>query len=277
MEATGGKGFWGWSKPYCSFCGWNVELAKERERAKLKQMVLGLVFFGVIFGAFAYISKEGFALFPFLILSVFLVGNAISAWRNLRTLDASRTAAASTTPLSTVTAGKERAKHDRDAAYQQLTALSKPRQVRFKVVPRVVLIASPFLGVLTVWLGFQVFQNGFDRSSLLNDLMPLLIMTGVWSTITVVVLRSAWKHRRLLAEGNLAIATVTHQWVSGGKHQRSQIQYEFKDAAGRLVKSETTEESRTLYEEMETPIFYNPDNSAENVVLACASCELKKD
>ena len=72
------------------------------------------------------------------------------------------------------------------------------------------------------------------------------------------------------------MATVTHQTLTGGRHPSSKITYEFKDRAGVQFHCETTEDSRTLYEEMETPIFYNPANPTENVPLVSASCELKQ-
>jgi hypothetical protein len=62
MQAIGANGFWGTSKPYCSFCGWNVERAKEVERTSLKQLPRGLLFFGAVLGALAYFSKEKFTL-----------------------------------------------------------------------------------------------------------------------------------------------------------------------------------------------------------------------
>jgi hypothetical protein len=44
MVTMGGSGFWGTSKPYCSFCGWNLQAAKELERASLKQLPKSLLF-----------------------------------------------------------------------------------------------------------------------------------------------------------------------------------------------------------------------------------------
>src|SRR5260370_16576920 len=89
MEVIGGSGFWGTSKPYCSFCGWNLQLAKEIERKSLKQLPWPLLLFASFFAFVGYLSKSGFTLFPFLFLSVFLVVGAIASRRKLRLLEIS--------------------------------------------------------------------------------------------------------------------------------------------------------------------------------------------
>src|SRR6267143_1679979 len=101
MEVIGGSGFWGTSKPYCSFCGWNLQLAKEIERASFRQFPQNLLLFAGFFAFVGYLSKSGFAFFPFLFLSVFVVGGAIVSWRKLKLLEVSHPAAAyaSTFPL----------------------------------------------------------------------------------------------------------------------------------------------------------------------------------
>jgi hypothetical protein len=73
MEVIGGSGFWGTSKPHCSFCGWNLQLAKEVEQASLKQLPRSLLLLAGFFAFVGFLSKSGFALFPFLFLSVFVV------------------------------------------------------------------------------------------------------------------------------------------------------------------------------------------------------------
>jgi uncharacterized membrane protein YoaK (UPF0700 family) len=107
MEAIGGSTFWGLSKPYCSFCGWNLQLAKDMERASLKQWAWSLLLFAVFFVLVGYLSKSGFAFFPFLFLSVFVIGGAIASWRKLKLLEASHPATAYTNTLSSVTTTKE--------------------------------------------------------------------------------------------------------------------------------------------------------------------------
>jgi hypothetical protein len=272
MEAIGGSGFWGTPKPYCSLCGWNVALAKEIERKALKQLPWSFLFFGVFFGAVAYLSKTEFALFPFALLSIFIVASAIASWKKLRLLEASYPTAAYQVPLPVVSAGETRTLADRAAVFEHLKNFATPRQVRFKPVPRVISIAFPISVVAGVYWAFLLARTGISMSS---DLLVLLGAAIVWSAIAITSIRRAVRDRKLLAEGSLAIAVVTRQYLTGGKNRRSQIQYEFKDAAGRKYGQSVTDDSRTLYEEMETPVFYSPANPEVNVPLATASCELK--
>jgi len=276
METTGGKGFWGWSKPHCSFCGWNVALAKKEEQSKLRQLPRAFGLFAVFFAAVAYFSKEGFAFFPFLFLSAILLISAASSWKKLRLLEASHPDSAFATRLSSEMGAKERAKQDGEASYERLRAIPRPRQVQPKRVPRAISIAFPLSGILFAWIGFEILRNGIASSSALSNLVPLLFVGLIWSVISISIIRKVRKDRRLLGEGELAIATVTYQELSGGKQRNSRIKYEFKDAAGRLVQSEATDESHTLYEDMQTPVFYNPTDTSENVPLSCASCELRQ-
>lgn len=271
-EAVGGDGFWGTSKPYCSFCGWNVELAKEIERKTLRQLPWGLVLFGAFFGCIAYFSKTEFALFPFLFLSVAIVVSTIASWKRLRLLDESHPAAAYRTSLSSLATAEEKTKQNLLTAYQKLWAINKPRQVRFKTVARVISIAFPISLFVMAYFGFLILRSG---SVVFSDIAVPIAVGLVWSIIGITTIRDALRDRKLLAEGDLAIGRVTHQELSGGKNRRSKIRYEFKDLTGRIIKGEATDDLRGLYEDMETPIFYNPSDPSENVVLAACSCELK--
>ena len=272
MEAMGGFGFWGTSKPYCSFCGWNVSLAKEIERKALKQLPWIFLLFGMFFAAVAYLSKTEFALFPFLFLSIFIGASAIASWKKLKLLEASHPTTAYEAPLPGVSAAESRTQTDRAAAFEHLRNLATPRQVRFKPVPRVISITFPISVAAGVYWAFLLARAGIAISS---DLFVLLGAAIVWSAIAITSIRRAIRDRKLLAEGSLAIGVVTRQYVTGGKHRRSEIQYEFKDAAGRTYGRSATDDSRTLYEEMETPVFYSPANPEVSVPLATASCELK--
>ena len=122
-------------------------------------------------------------------------------------------------------------------------------------------------------MGDEIAVSGLLAT--LRDLGSLLLFALIWSVIGITTIRSARRDRKLLAEGEIAIAIVTHQALSGGRHQQSKIRYEFKDAAGRLVKGGGTDESWKLYEDMEVPVFYDPENPEKNVTLCAATCELE--
>ena len=276
VQAGGGNRFWGWSKPFCTACGWNVALARDRSRSQLRQMGLGLIVVAIILGYDAYSARGKFDLFPFGFFLILIGLCAIVSWKRLKLLVNARLPPDPSSTSASQISATARAKQAREATYQHLQTLPRPRPVRFKSVPRVIFLAFPTSWILIAYFAFKVFPNGLASSSLLTDLAPLLIIVGVWSVISVVVARRAWRDRKLLQEGDFAMATVTRQTLTGGRHPRSKITYEFKDRAGVQFHCDTTDDSRTLYEEMETPIFYNPANPTENVPLISASCELKQ-
>lgn len=277
MEAICGSGFWGTSKPYCSFCGWNLQLAKEIERSSLKQLPWALLFFASFLAFVGYLSKSGFALFPFLLLCVFLVGGAIGSWRKLRLLEVSHPTAVYANALPSVMAAQAGIQQNPANPYQYLWTISKPRRVRLKLVARVITIAFPISWIFIVYFGYQIVRDQLAVSGLLGDLGPLLLFALIWSVIGITTIRSARRDRKLLAEGNLAMAIVTHQELSGGKGRQSKIRYEFKDAAGRVVEGGGTDESGELYEDMQMPVFYNPERPGRNVALCAATCEIRTD
>ncbi|SRR6266436_6217277 len=280
MQVIGDSGFWGTSKPYCSFCGWNLQLAKEVERTSLKQLPWALLLFASFFAFVGYLSKSGFALFPFLLVSVFLVAGAIASWRKLRLLEASHPTGAYTKALPSVMAAKESVKQARANPHQYLWTLTKPRRVRLKPVARVITIAFPISWIFIAYFGYQIVRDRIAVSGLLaalGDLGPLLFFAFIWSVIGISTIRDARRNRKLLAEGEVAMAVVTHQESTGGKGRRSKIRYNFRDATGRLVEGEGTDESWELYEDMEVPVFYDPEDPEKNVMIFTAGCELRAD
>jgi hypothetical protein len=274
----GGSGFWGRSKPYCSFCGWNLEAAKEMERASLKQLPRGLLLLAFFFAFVGYLDKSGFALFPFLFLSTFVVVGTIAAWRKLKLLETSHPAAAYTNSLMRVSAAEQNINQVSTKTYQYLRTLSKPRRVRLKQVPRVITIAFPISWIFIAYFGYQIVRDQIAVSgpiATLGELWFLLLFAFIWSVIGISTIRSVQRDRKLLTEGELAMAIVTHQELSGGKNRQSKIRYEFKDAAGRPVFGEGTDESWELYEDMELSVFYDSEDPGKNVALCAATYELK--
>jgi hypothetical protein len=276
-QTLGGDGFWSTSKPYCSFCGWNVDRAKELERSSLRQLSWTLPLIAAFFGAMAYFLKQEFALFPFLFLCVFMVLTAVVSWKRLKLLNESHSAAEYAVGLASTTAA-EQIKRNRGSAPHVLLTLTKPRRVRLKPVPLAICVAFPISWIFILYFAFQIVRNAVAASNMgdvISDLGWLLFVACIWSVIGIMTIRSARRDRRLLSEGNVAIAVINHQELTGGKHRRSEIHYEFNDSSGRRSFGQATDESRELYEDMETPVFYDPANPDESVPLTCACCDLK--
>jgi hypothetical protein len=278
MEAISGSGFWGSSKPYCSFCGWNLQAAKELEKAFLRELPKTLLLFAAFFGVIGYLFRSGFALVPLLFLSVFIVASAIVSWRKLEQLETSHPAALYTGSLTSSMAANESMRRVRTNANQYLWGLSKPRRVRLKPVPLVISIAFPLSWIFIAFFGYQTVRDQLAASrplTTLSNLGALLFFALIWSVIGITTIRGARKDRDLLAEGNLALAIVTRQEVVGRKHRQSKIRYEFRDAAGQQVEGEGTDDSWQLYEDMEVPVFYDSENPKRNVALPAASYKLR--
>ena len=85
------------------------------------------------------------------------------------------------------------------------------------------------------------------------------------------------RQRRLITGGELAMARITRQTTrsagsarNGGRSSRQYIYYEFQDYFGRKVSRREMDFTRSLYEGMEVPVFYDPQNT-ENSLPICAS------
>jgi len=276
--AQGGKGFWGPTKPYCASCGWNVERAREAERSDLSQTRLAAAFFAAIFGVIAFWMREGFALFPFALLSAVGAAGALFSWKRLKALEKLAARAPLRTEGPTSSSPKDLrneppATHGSDYAY--VRALSRPRPVRPKALVTIVYLAFPISVAFFAYLAYPAFHDGLLRAGQLADALPFLLIGGAWSAVAVFVIRRARRDRRLLEQGELGQATITAQYVSGGKNRRSKITYVFCSLAGETVQSEATDDTWTLYEEMQTPVFYNPQKPNEHVLLLSAYYALR--
>jgi hypothetical protein len=237
-----------------------------------------LLFFAAFFGFFGYLYKSEVVVFPFLFLSVFVVGGAIASWRRLKLLEASHPAVYPNTPTSEIT-GKKALKQVPIGAHL-LWGLSKPRRVRLKPFARIMTVAFPISWIIIAFFGYMIAADQIEESHpfpALGNLVPLLLIALIWSFVAITTIRRARKDRKLLAEGDLAIAVVTRQKLNGGKHRTSEIRYEFKDKAGKLVEGKGIDDSWELYEDMEVPVFYDPDNSGRNVAICSALCEIRED
>jgi len=113
-----------------------------------------------------------------------------------------------------------------------------------------------------------------DSPNEIVNLLTSVLFVLIWLSITIPTIRGVFRDRRLLSNGEIGIAVVTRQSSTGGKTKTSRIEYQFKDAAGRQYSGKSTDESRELYEDMETPVFYNPENPAENIALVGATYDV---
>jgi hypothetical protein len=240
---------------------------RTRERDRVQVIERHALDFAPLCGFFCdcwILWNSQFVLFPFIFLSTLVVGYAFVSWRKLRLLECFPSPVAYTSAASRVLA-------DHQTLYLQ--SLQKPRRVRLKPVPRIISIAFPLTAVLIAIFGYAAVR----RSNRLRDLVPFLLFAFIFAVIGLMTVKTARRDRRLLREGEFAIATVTGQQLAGGgKNRRSAIQYQYKTAAGLSVEGKATDDTWSLYEDMEIVVFYDPAHPSESVPLVCASCKLEQ-
>ena len=154
--------------------------------------------------------------------------------------------------------------------------IRRPRPLRLKTVMRI--FASVYVIILgsVAYAIFLVARSGavkLDSKSLAN-VLPFAIFLLIWSIVAFTLFRSIVRDRGLLSDGEIAVATVTSQSHAGGESRESRIVYTFKDAAGRTFSGKCADRTRKVFEETQTPVFYDPANPSKNVALVGATYDL---
>ena len=274
LEAAGAKTFWSDKKPYCPACGWNVDRANSLggKNQKLLAVYFAAIALGLV-GVFAASSSNphcgSFVPFAFVILLL-----AFISWHRAKSQKSAQTAAAAVSPTFKVINAPANAA---SPAYERLLMLRRPRAIRLKTPIRIFVIVYV---VILGSVGFGVFlaaarggsKAGFH--SLFPNLFPLAMFALIWAIVASVMFRSIVRDRSLLIDGEIAIGTITSQSYAGGENRESRIVYEFKDAAGRTFSGKSADRTHKLFEEMQTPVFYDPTNPGKNVALASATYEV---
>jgi hypothetical protein len=277
-EAVGLKGIWSGAKPRCPACGWNVDRARASERRNLKVVAIYLAGIAFLFAASALRTRgtSGAPRVGLILFTILLLLGAFASWRRWRTLDSGQATSSGAAP-SAPSAFKPQAKAA-PPVYESLFMLRRPRTLRLKWSARIFAIAS---SIVLAGVGYSVFlavERGGAKGPIANALPNFLsfAMFGlIWLIISGALLRGVVRDRSLLADGEIAIATVTSQSFSGDENRgSSKIVYEFKDATGRTFSGKAHERTRTLFEEMQTPVFYDPLNPAKNVPLIGAAYDV---
>jgi len=232
----------------------------------------------VLFVGFAQKGEIEDIFIPCFFLLIILV-STFFAWRKWKQLDSLKAAALPYPPLAPV-AVSPKPRELREASadkYQHWLNLGKPRQVRLKFVSGFILIVFPIALISFIIMGAQFVSDLFGGSRSFSDLLGPLIFVLIISVIAISNVRTTLRDRKIMAEGNLAIAKITSQGSTGGRHPKSKIRYEFTDVSGRLIEGEGDDKSWEFYEDMEVLVFYEPGNPKINVPICGASCELKNE
>jgi hypothetical protein len=273
-EAVGGRGVWANKKPYCPACGWNVDRAGVSGGKNQKMLAVYFVaialFLGLV-GASAASSQQrrgNFVALAFILLLAFV------SWHRSKSQKSAQVPAVAAPPPSSKAFGI--AASPILPSYERLRILSRPRTIRLKTSVRIFAAVYVIVFGSSIYATILAVQKGGAKTnfSIPSNLIPFVFFGLIWSIITVTMLRSVIRDRGLLSEGEIAIATVTSQKFAGGENRESRITYDFKDAAGRTVSGKCADRTRKVFEEMQTPVFYESNNPAKNVALVGATYDV---
>jgi hypothetical protein len=265
------------SKYYCDHCGWNLEPARS-ELTTSKKASFWLAAIGVILAVVVFSRNPNepwgavAIVFAFCGLPLFY---AIQAWLQLRrlrnlsflpevlsggALTVSQTGLAGDSP-STTTVFKQK-------EFPELTRIPRPRKLRMTWKGRgylaiAVLAVSLYTlyGLPASWSEFNNPNSKHARDWTLA--IPMVVVYGY----SLAFLRNRLRERQLLSNGDLTSGYVIAQ--NNGRYVPS-IQYCFTLSGGRLITARCTDVSRSLYEGMTVPVFYDTSNPEHSMPLDCS-------
>jgi hypothetical protein len=156
----------------------------------------------------------------------------------------------------------------KEKEFPELAALPRPRKLRMTWKGRgYFAFALIVVGLYTIYglpAAWSEFSNLHSlRGSDWTFLVPLAVVYGY----SFWFFRNRFRERQILANGELATGYVTAQ-----KNERytQSIQYCFRLAGGKLITSQCNDASRSLYEGMIVPVFYDAENPTRSIPLDCS-------
>lgn len=261
-------------KFYCSRCGWNHEIVR-RELSSTIVVSLVLVALGVVLAIVVRIKNPGerwawAILIAFSGLPVYYALSAFLQMRKLRRMsfqpiiDHSRAIAiseASSCVPSKTTVFKER-------EFPELAVVPRPRKVKmtwkgrfYTAFALVVVSLFTVYGLPALWSDFNNPHSSHGRNWSL--VAPLIVIYGY----SFIFFRNRLRERQLLVNGELVSGYVTAQ--NNGRYTHS-VQYCFKLSGGRVAFGRCNDASRSLYEGMTVPVFYDAENPKRSIPLDCS-------
>jgi hypothetical protein len=149
--------------------------------------------------------------------------------------------------------------------YPALAVLARPRKLRMTWRGRLYIgFAIAAVGIWTyflpaVWRAYRG-TRGTDEW-----------VTVAWSAMiygySFNCFRNRYRERQLLANGELATGCVVKQ--TNTRYSQT-VDYTFQDAGGKITTGHSTDASRSLYEGMSTPVFYDTFDPKRNISLDCS-------
>ena len=270
-------------KFYCSRCGWNRELVPGELSSTIKVSLI-LMALGLVLAVVARIKSpsEGWAWAGILLASsglpIYYTLSAFQQMRKLRSLSfQSVTNQPPTIAISQMSPSGVPTKTIafQETEFPELAALARPRKLKmtwkgrfYLVFALVVVILFTVYGLPGLWSEFNNPHSSHGR--IWSLVAPLVVIYGY----SFVFFRNRLRERRLLSNGELTSGYVTAQ--NTGHYTQQSIQYCFKLSGGRLEFGRCNDASRSLYEGMTVPVFYDADNPKHSIPLDCSLTKIAK-
>ncbi len=251
-------------KYYCARCGWNAEIARAELRSSLK-IAVGVAAFGAILAIVARVRNPGDWASPVMLLLAFSGLPAfwvVRAWGQLRVLRtillvASANRGSDVPARTTVLKGK---------AYPELVHVARPRKLKTTWRGRLYLGFAIIAVSLCTYFGLPEMWKEL-RATRASSEWVLFLWSAIIYGYSFAFFRNRLRERQLLANGELATGYITKQ--TNGRYTQS-VEYRFQDRTGSTVSGRSTDASRSLYEGMSTPVFYDSADPKHNISLDCS-------
>jgi hypothetical protein len=249
-------------KYYCAQCGWNVGVAEAALLSTIRISIWMLSVAVVIIAVVLFKNPNNWGI-AVGVASAF--GGLPAFWTlraryDLRRLRNSQRATG-------VKQGPS-APRPEQQSWPALESLPRPRRLtlswRGRAYAAIAIVGGPF-GLYLVAMGIK--EDLRRGRSVVSDVWPLAIVAGVICFHILTFIRNRLRERRLLAEGAVTTGYVVDQQT--GRYTQS-VAYRFQDAAGRTFTARCTDPSRSLYEGMTTPVFYDANQPTQSIPLDCS-------
>jgi hypothetical protein len=263
-------------EPWCPSCGWNREEAGKRLRSAFRKIPFYYVLTVVLFGMFFHVWRE---LQPLTLFIVFVLP-AVPMLALYGTLRWSRTryeVAVRDSKAGVFAASQPQpaASSKPPADFRLLAEMPRPRPVRVSgkgranlVIAMVGVAAFDLIFVIHVWRSYRA--AGSFAALPRADWMWLLLAVGI-ALIPYATWKNVQRQKELLSTGEVAVARVVQQMRNRATFM---IQYEFQDAQGQKVTGLAADTTRSFYEGMSVPVFFDAQDSRRRVVQCESFCEV---
>ncbi len=252
---------------YCSRCGWNRHVAILQIRSLqrlLPVFLLPLIAFGFLWVSgedqwppFLYVVALGALLY---LAGRRWLGRSLDRLDRLVPVDPEQLRSGPAPDPSLEEAERARA----------LACLPRPRAVELTTSGRALLatmaVAGAVFEIILLWHLLPMLALSGWSTVLTLEGFFLLVATVFFPVCVFVVARGFLRQRRLLRNGEAALAKVIRQWKVRGN---SWISYEFRVGEATLHR-EALDITHRLYEGMIVPIFYDATDLSRQVAC-CAT------